>query len=131
VDALDAHTIHFTPKHPSATLLSVIGADTTSNSAGIRTESGSFGAALGFIFAYSDVDCDVPFRRLAHILALIPTISPPFCIAIAAILLFGRNGLVTRRLLADGIGIDVYPLGCDLFGMTGAVSVWPRRQYCV
>jgi iron(III) transport system permease protein len=38
-------------------------------------------------------------------------------------LLFGRNGLVTRRLLPDGIGLDVYRLGFDLFGMTGLVFV--------
>lgn len=65
------------------------------------------GTALGFIFAYSYLNCDVPLKRLVHILALLPTISPPFSMAIAAILLFGRNGLVTRRLLADGIGLDV------------------------
>ncbi len=85
--------------------------------------SALFGTALGFVFAYSYVRCDVPFKRLVHILALLPTISPPFAIAIATILLFGRNGLVTRRLLADGIGLDVYGLGFDLFGMTGLVFV--------
>jgi len=65
----------------------------------------------------------VPFKRLVHLIALIPTIWPPFSIAIAAILLFGRNALVTRRLLADVIGVDVYRLGFDLFGMIGLVFV--------
>jgi iron(III) transport system permease protein len=59
------------------------------------------------------VNCGIPFKRLVHVAALVPTISPPFSIAIAAILLFGRNGLVTRRLLADGIGVDVHHLGFD------------------
>ncbi len=85
--------------------------------------SALFGTALGLLFAYSYVRCDVPGKPLVHILALLPTISPPFTIAIAAILLFGRNGLVTRRLLADELGLDVYRLGFDLFGMTGLVFV--------
>jgi iron(III) transport system permease protein len=70
------------------------------------TLSALLGTALGFSFAYSYVRCAIPCKRLVHLVALIPTISPPFSIAIAAILLFGRNGLVTRRLLADGIGVE-------------------------
>jgi iron(III) transport system permease protein len=93
--------------------------------------SALFGTALGFIFAYSYVTCDVPLKRLVHTLALLPTISPPFSAAIAAILLFGRNGLVTRRLLADGIGVDVYGLGFDLFGMTGLVFVQTITYFSV
>ena len=54
--------------------------------------SAFLGTALGLMFAYSFVNCDIPFKRLVHLIALIPTISPPFSIAIAAILLFGRNG---------------------------------------
>jgi iron(III) transport system permease protein len=94
-----------------------------SNTMQMGTLSAFLGTALGFIFAYSYVSCNVPFKRLVHLIALIPTISPPFSIAIAAILLFGRNGLVTRGLLADGIGVDVYRLGFDLFGMIGLVFV--------
>jgi iron(III) transport system permease protein len=91
--------------------------------------SAACGTALGFLFAYSYVACAAPGKHLIHLLALLPTISPPFAIAIAAILLFGRNGLVTRRLLADGLGVDVYRLGFDLFGMTGLVFV-QTITYC-
>ena len=45
--------------------------------------------------------------------------------------MFGRNGLVTRRLLADGIGVDVYCLGFDLFGMTGLVFVQTITYFAV
>jgi iron(III) transport system permease protein len=93
--------------------------------------SASFGTALGFLFAYSAVRCAVPLKRLVHVLALLPTISPPFAIAIAAILLFGRNGLVTRRVLADGLGVDVYRHGFDLFGMTGLVFVQSITYFSV
>jgi len=93
--------------------------------------SAGCGTALGFLFAYSYVVCAGPGKHLVHLLALLPTISPPFAIAIAAILLFGRNGLVTRRLLADGLGVDVYRLGFDLFGMTGLVFVQTITYFSV
>lgn len=85
--------------------------------------SASGGTALGLLFAYCTVHCRVPGKSLVHLLALLPTISPPFALALAAILLLGRNGLLTRRLLADSLGIDAYGLGFDLFGMTGLVFV--------
>jgi iron(III) transport system permease protein len=93
--------------------------------------SASCGTALGLLFAYTTVYCRVPGRSLVHLLALLPTISPPFAMALAAILLFGRNGLVTRRLLADGVSIDVYRLGFDLFGMTGLVFVQTITYFSV
>ncbi len=93
--------------------------------------SASFGTTLGLLFAYTTVHGRVPGKSLVHLLALLPTISPPFAIALAAILLFGRNGLVTRRLLADGVGVDVYRLGFDLFGMTGLVFVQTITYFSV
>lgn len=81
--------------------------------------SASGGTILGFAFAYAIVRCNIPGKRLIHILALIPTVSPPFAIALSTILLFGRNGLITRRLL----GI-VFALGQnDIYGMDGLVLV--------
>ena len=64
---------------------------------GVLTATG--GTALGFVFAYAMVRCSMPFRRMIHLLALVPTVSPPFAIALSTILLFGRNGLITRKLL--------------------------------
>ena len=49
------------------------------------------GTILGFIFAYALVRCAMPFGGAIHTVSLLPTISPPFAIAIATILLFGRN----------------------------------------
>ena len=57
------------------------------------------GTIIGFIFAYALVRCSMPFGRSVHVVTLLPTISPPFAIAIAAILLFGRNGLISRQIL--------------------------------
>ncbi|MCP5514480.1 MAG: iron ABC transporter permease, partial [Spirochaetales bacterium] len=54
-----------------------------------------------------------------HILALVPTVSPPFALALSSILLFGRNGLISRGLL----GMQ-FPQGAnDLYGMDGLVFV--------
>ncbi|MBN1921326.1 MAG: iron ABC transporter permease [Anaerolineae bacterium] len=77
------------------------------------------GTLVGFIFAYAVVRCNIPGRRWIHILALVPTVSPPFAIALSTILLFGRNGLITRRLL----GITVSAGSNDIYGMDGLVLV--------
>lgn len=81
--------------------------------------TGTGGTLLGFMFAYAVARCAIPGRRIIHVLALLPTISPPFAIAIAAILLFGRNGLITARLL----GINFGPGVNDIYGMDGLVFV--------
>lgn len=78
----------------------------------------AFGSTLlGFIFAYTVVRCDIPFKGLVHALTLLPTISPPFAIALAAILLFGRAGLVTRDIL----GIRFEPGMNDIYGLDGII----------
>ena len=64
---------------------------------GLLTDAG--GTILGFVFAYTMVRCTIPFKRLMHMLALVPTVSPPFAIALSTILLFGRNGLVSHKVL--------------------------------
>ena len=84
---------------------------------GVLTATG--GTALGFVFAYTMVRCNVPGKRLVHMLALVPTVSPPFAIALATILLFGRNGLVTRKLL----GMTFTANSWDIYGMDGLVFV--------
>lgn len=84
---------------------------------GLLTATG--GTILGFIFAYTMVRCNPPGKRWVHILALVPTVSPPFAIAMSSILLFGRNGLITRRFL----GME-FPLGSnDIYGLDGLVFV--------
>ncbi len=63
------------------------------------------------------------FKRFLQVSTLLPIISPPFVIALSAILLFGRNGLITRKLLQEGLGIDLYAAGFDIYGLTGLVIV--------
>ncbi len=74
---------------------------------------------IGLLFAYTMVRCDIPFKRVVHALTLVPTISPPFAIALAAILLFGRSGLVTKELLH----IQYKPGDTGVYGLGGIIFV--------
>lgn len=84
---------------------------------GLLTATG--GTILGFIFAYTMVRCSIPFKRFIHLLALVPTVSPPFAIALSTILLFGRNGLISRKLLGLTFSVGAN----DIYGMDGLVFV--------
>jgi iron(III) transport system permease protein len=81
--------------------------------------SSTLGTLLGFIFAFSVVRCRIPGKNLIHWLAMVPTVSPPFAIALSAILLFGRNGLITKKLLGMTFGPGIN----DIYGMDGLVFV--------
>ncbi len=84
---------------------------------GIATAT--LGTTLGFVFAYTVVRCNPPGKRWVHILALIPIVSPPFAIAMATILLFGRNGLITAKFF----GWEFTQGMNDIYGMDGLVFV--------
>jgi iron(III) transport system permease protein len=78
----------------------------------------AFGSTLlGFLFAYTVVRCDIPFKGLVHALTLLPTISPPFAIALSTILLFGRSGFVTRDILQMRFGPGIN----DIYGLDGII----------
>ena len=64
---------------------------------GILTAIG--GTLVGFLFAFTLTRMDVPGKSLLTLAAILPIISPPFVSALAIILLFGNNGLITRQLL--------------------------------
>ena len=78
-----------------------------------------FGTIVGFIFAYATVRCNIPGKKLVHWLALLPTVSPPFALALSLILLFGRNGLITKKLF----GITFVLGRNDIYGLDGLVLV--------
>lgn len=74
---------------------------------------GLFGTALGFLFAFVQVRVDVPFKSFMNLMALVPVVSPPFAVATSAIVLFGRSGILTYKLL--GIRYDLYGLNGLVF----------------
>ncbi len=66
------------------------------------------GTALGFLLAYIQVKVDAPFKRFMHITYLIPIISPPFAVATSVLLLFGRNGMISKGWF--NVRYDIYGL---------------------
>jgi len=77
------------------------------------------GTLVGFMFAYAVVRCNIPGKKIVHWLALVPTVSPPFALALSMILLFGRSGLITKQLL----GIEWVKGMNDIYGLDGLVIV--------
>ncbi len=81
--------------------------------------SAAIGTLLGFIFAFAVVRCKIPGKNIVHWMAMVPTVSPPFAISLSTILLFGRNGLVTKKILGMTFGPGIN----DIYGMDGLVFV--------
>jgi len=75
---------------------------------------------LAFAIAYGINRGAVRGAGVARWAVLVPLVSPPVVIATATIMLFGRNGLVTKGLLDDDLGLidaDVV----NLYGYWGVV----------
>jgi len=62
--------------------------------------------AVAFLFAYVIARLDVPCKGMFRFAALLPIVSPPFIVALSYIILFGRQGLVTKDLL--GLSVSIY-----------------------
>ena len=62
---------------------------------------------LGFILALSATQKNLVGRKSFAAMATLPLISPPFVLAIAMILLFGRQGVVTQTVFA---GTTLFPI---------------------
>lgn len=78
----------------------------TVNSLFITLLSTVSATVIGFVFAFTLVRVDTPLRRIFKFVSLLPIVSPPFIIALSYILLFGRSGLITKKLL--GLNLDMY-----------------------
>ncbi|MCX7788553.1 MAG: iron ABC transporter permease [Spirochaetes bacterium] len=61
---------------------------------------------LGFIYAYAITRTDIPFRKFFKGISLLPLFSPPFMVAFSYIMLFGKNGLITSKLL--GLQVNIF-----------------------
>ncbi|HSJ23487.1 MAG TPA: iron ABC transporter permease [Longimicrobiales bacterium] len=71
------------------------------------------GTVAGFAAAYTITMVAVPGRRAFRFVAMLPMLAPPFMIALAAIMLLGRNGVITRSVLEPlfGTGVEIYGFG--------------------
>ncbi|GLI05825.1 hypothetical protein YDYSG_18550 [Paenibacillus tyrfis] len=71
--------------------------------------------AIAYMFAYTFAYVKVPFKKLFNAVAILPVISPPFVISLSAILLFGKQGFVSKHLL----GLE----NANIYGFKGLVLV--------
>jgi iron(III) transport system permease protein len=78
------------------------------------------GTVVGYAGAYVVTMVGVRGSRAFRFLATLPMIAPPFMIALAAIMLLGRNGVITRHLLVPLFGAGSVP---DIYGFWGLVLV--------
>lgn len=85
------------------------------NSLLLATLTATAATLVGFLFAFAIYRTEIRGKRLFKSLALLPVISPPFMLALAAILLFGRNGLISVQLL----GLEEF----NIYGLKGLVLV--------
>lgn len=81
----------------------------------LGTVTGLLSLVVGFFFAYITVYVNVRGKRIFDFIALLPIVSPPFVVALSAILLFGRQGIITRKLL----GLNNF----EIYGFWGLVLV--------
>lgn len=81
----------------------------------LGTVTGLFSLIVGFFFAYITVYVKVKGKKIFDFIALLPIVSPPFVVALSAILLFGRQGIITRKLL----GLTNF----EIYGFWGLVLV--------
>ncbi len=65
---------------------------------------------VGYIYAYAVIRGNLPFKNFFALLPLVHMITPPFVGGLSFILLFGRQGFITKTLL----GMDL-----SLYGFSG------------
>ena len=75
---------------------------------------------LAFLVAFGINRGGVRGAEVARYAILVPLVSPPVVIATAAIMLFGRNGLITRGLLDQTLGL-IDATNDNLYGWSGVV----------
>lgn len=61
---------------------------------------------VAFLFSYTVVRLDVPWKGLFRFITLLPIVSPPFIVALSYILLFGGQGLIAKYILH--LNFDIY-----------------------
>ena len=80
------------------------------NSLLLGTITATIGTFIGFIFAYAITRTPMRFKGIFRYIVTLPIVSPPFVVALATILLFGKSGI-----FAGAIG--------NIYGLKGLVLV--------
>ncbi len=67
--------------------------------------STTLSVVIGYVFAYAIAKGNIPFKRFFSVIPVLHLITPPFVGGLAFILLFGRQGFVTHKLLRLDISL--------------------------
>lgn len=65
---------------------------------------------VGFLFAFVLSRTDIKGKKFLSTMATLPVISPPFSLTLSILLLFGNNGLITKKILGLE-NFSIYGLG--------------------
>ena len=76
---------------------------------------------VAFIFAYTISRLDIPFKGLFKLITILPIVSPPFIVSMSYILLFGRQGMISKNLLH--LNLDIY--GWQGLWLVQTISFFP------
>jgi len=76
---------------------------------------------LGFIFAYAMNYVKLPCARAFRVLALLPNMAPSVMTGLAFLMLFGRRGIITYRLL----GLSFNPYGPFGLWVVQSIAFFP------
>ncbi len=71
------------------------------NSIQIMLFSTTTAVILGFIYAYSMVYSEMPWKPFFRMVGILPLLSPPFVVAASYILLFGPRGVITYGIFGQ------------------------------
>src|SRR5512146_137521 len=71
------------------------------NSILIMLASTTTAVLLGFIYAYSMVYSEMPWKPFFRIVGILPLLSPPFVVAASYILLFGPRGVISYGIFGQ------------------------------
>jgi iron(III) transport system permease protein len=69
------------------------------NSLVVSAVSTAITVTVAFFMAFAVARTTIPWKGFISSMSVIPLVAPPFVVSLAFILLFGRNGLVTAKLL--------------------------------
>lgn len=105
----------FTLNAYSETIKSIDFRNTLKNTLMLGFIVGGLSTLIGFIFAYADSYIKTRFKKLFNIVSILPIISPPFVLALSAIMLFGQRGFITHKLL--------HISDANIYGLKGLVIV--------
>lgn len=82
---------------------------------------------VGLCFAFTTTRPDMPGRRFFRIAAMLPLFAPPFMVAFAYILMFGRQGLITRTVL----GMDANIFGWHGLWLVQTIAFFPLAMLII